>query len=51
MRGALEKMPGVHSAEVEPGKVDIKVAYDPAMTDVPKLLAGLQAAGESAKVK
>lgn len=51
MRGALEKMPGVAAADVQPGQTDIKVAYDPSKTNVEQLLAGLKAAGEPAKTK
>lgn len=51
MRGALEKLPGVSGAEVEPGKADVRVSYDPAKTNVEQLLQGLKAAGEPAKAK
>ena len=51
MRGALEGMAGVSDVEVEAGKADVKVAFDPAKTSVEQLLAGMKAAGQSAKSK
>lgn len=51
MRGAVEKMPGVADCDVAAGKSDIKVSYDPSKTNVEQLLAGLKAAGQSAKAK
>ncbi len=51
MRGAVEKMPGVSGCDVQAGKADIKVSYDPSKTNAEQLLAGLKAAGQSAKTK
>lgn len=51
MRGALEKLPGVSGCDVQPGKAEITVSYDPARTNVQQVLDGMQAAGQPAKVK
>lgn len=51
MRGVLEKVPGVRDFEVEAGKADIKVSYDPSKTSVDAVLAGMKAGGEPAKLK
>lgn len=49
MRGAITKLPGVGEIDVTAGKADITVAYNPTITDVEKLLAGMEAKGQSAK--
>lgn len=51
MRGAVTKLPGVSGIEVEPGSADIVVSLDPNATTVEQLLAGMDAAGQSAKRK
>lgn len=49
MRGAIRKLPGTGEITVKAGKAEIRVAYDPKVTDVDKLLAGMEAAGQPAK--
>lgn len=51
MRGLLTKMPGVKDAKVEMQKTDISVTYDPTVTSVDAVIAGLEAAGEPATAK
>ncbi len=51
MRGALTRLPGVQSVQVEAGKTEFAVAYDPTKADVAKMLDSLKAAGEPAKAK
>jgi len=51
VRGALEKLPGVTGSDIEAGQAEIVVHFDPAKTDVQKVLAGLLAAGEPAAAK
>lgn len=51
MRGALGKLAGVKDIDIAAGTRDFSVSYDAAQVDVPKMLAALAAAGESAKVK
>lgn len=51
MRGALEKIPGVEDFDVQAGRADIKVSYDPSKTDVRQVLEGMKAAGQPAKRK
>ena len=49
MRGAISKLPGVGKIDVSAGKAEITVAYNPEITDVDKLLAGMEAKGQAAK--
>ena|GEM_PF-5384174 len=49
MRRAIAKLPGVGEIDVAAGKAEITVAYDPKVTDVDKLLAGMEENGQSAK--
>jgi copper chaperone CopZ len=51
VRGAVEKMPGVSACDVQAGKADIKVSYDPSKTNPEQLLEGMKAAGQPAKAK
>lgn len=51
MSGALEKLPGVTGVVMKAGDPNVVVRYDPTRTDVARVLAGLQAAGEPAKAK
>lgn len=49
MRGVIRKLPGTGSIDVSAGKAEITVAYNPEVTDIDKLLAGMEAGGQSAK--
>lgn len=49
MRGAIRKLPGIGEIDVKAGKAEIRVTYNPDVTDVDKLLAGMKAAGQPAK--
>ena len=49
MRGVIGKLPGTGKIDVSAGKADITVAYNPEVTDVDKLLAGMAAGGQPAK--
>ena len=51
MSGALRKLPGIGTIEIEQGKKDFTVAYDSTKVKVDEMLAALKAAGEPAKVK
>ena len=49
MLGALEPLVGVEILELEEGKKPFKVKYDPKKTELAKILAALDEAGEPAK--
>lgn len=49
MRGVIGKLPGTGKIDVTVDQAEITVAYNPEVTDVDKLLAGMAAGGQSAK--
>ena len=49
MRDALGTLGGVQILELEEGKKPFKVKYDPKKTELAKILAAIEAKGESAK--
>ena len=50
MRGTLEPLAGVSAVDVTPGRKSVRVAYDPDLVSTAKMLAELEAAGETARV-
>lgn len=51
MSGALRKLPGIGTIDIQQGNKDFTVAYDDRQVKVERMLEVLQAAGEPAKVK
>lgn len=51
MRGVLDKIPGVAGSKIEQKNPEIVVTIDPGVTDMGKVLEGLQAGGQPARKK